>query len=155
MITAALTVGTAHHRASMAFCNRLIADGAIVSFSELTTLEIMQFYRTLAGRLDTEAQRRQDLHHWDTRPHVRATWLERGFVQFQRLTASFDLARAMQLRRQLAVDARALMASCNLPSYDAAHVATALAASMTDLAAVDAHFARAGHLLHVHIVRDG
>lgn len=63
VITAALTVGTAHHRASLAFRNRLIADDAIVFFSELTTLEIMQFYRALAGRLDMEAQRRRGLYH--------------------------------------------------------------------------------------------
>ncbi len=47
-----------------------------------------------------------------------------------------------------------LMASCNLGSYDAAHVATALAAGATEIAAVDGHFSRASHLIAVRLIRD-
>lgn len=68
--------------------------------------------------------------------------------------SEFTLVTEYGLTRTILDSATDLMASCNLGSYDAAHVATALAAGASEIAAVDGHFSRASHLIAVRIIRD-
>jgi len=58
----------------------------------------------------------------------------------------------LPLRKPLWQQSIDLMSLYGLESYDAAHVATALQAGLSDLATVDGKFARVSEL-HVHIIR--
>lgn len=68
--------------------------------------------------------------------------------------SGFTLVTEYGLTRTILDSASDLMASCNLGSYDAAHVATALASGATEIAAVDGHFSRVNHLIAVRLIRD-
>jgi predicted nucleic acid-binding protein len=142
-----------HHRASDAFCQQLFAANTPVYYSDLVRLEYAHFYRGLQSRVDAATRVRFRLHRWD-RQSVRARWMAYGFEQFDDLLRQFASAHEVALTRAIVDDARQLMIDYNLNSYDAAHVAAALAVGVPALAAVDGHFVRVASLLTVHIVRD-
>jgi predicted nucleic acid-binding protein len=73
---------------------------------------------------------------------------------FDNLMAQANHVREIALDRAILGAANDLMATCNIGSYDAAHVATALAVGATEVAAVDGHFSRVSHLIPVRLIRD-
>lgn len=154
LLVTALVSNIEHHQAAIDFCNLLIADGATVYISELVRLEFSNSYRRLIGSLPPDVFREHGLRRWDKSATVRQRWLDRGKESLEDLVLRFERTLEVQLTRELIDEAHRLMGSHNLQSYDAAHVATAIAAGATDLAAVDGHFERADGLVTVHIVRD-
>ena len=149
--TAAIQPAVEHHEAAISFCERTIAARSSVYFSELMRLEYAQALRALSTTVDEATRRAFRLHRWD-QVGVRRQWMEYGSQRLDVFLSQFDWVE-VALDRDAINAARDLMISCNLSSYDAAHVATALSLGITDLAAVDGHFERASHLLTIHTVR--
>lgn len=153
VITTALVESIGHHRAALDYCQRLGAERSSVCYSELLRLEYAHFLRVLPAQLDPVTIRTYDLHRWD-RLSVRERRFRRGWEQFDTFMSGFTLVTEYGLTRTILDSASDLMASCNLGSYDAAHVATALASGATEIAAVDGHFSRVNHLIAVRLIRD-
>ncbi|HUG15325.1 MAG TPA: PIN domain-containing protein, partial [Thermomicrobiales bacterium] len=106
---------------------------------------------TMALRLTDSTYREFRLDRWD-QIRVRQRWVDYGNDLLEVFLREYRWVE-VALDRDIIDEARQLMVSCNLSSYDAAHVATALSLGITDLAAVDSHFEHAGHLLTVHTIR--
>jgi hypothetical protein len=107
----------------------------------------------LPPQLDSETFRSHGLHRWDEQP-VRERWYRRGWGQFDNFINQFARVTEIGLSRSILDSTNDLMGSCNLGSYDAAHVATALMFGATEFASVDGHFSRVSHLIAVRLIRD-
>jgi predicted nucleic acid-binding protein len=153
VVTTALLPSINHHSAALEYCRNVAEQRGSVCFSELLRLEYAQFLRIVPSRLDIATQRAQGVHRWD-RQSVRERWFRRGWDQFDGFTEQFARTTEFGITRNILDTAIDLMVSCNLGSYDAAHVATALASGATEIATVDGHFSRVSHLIAVRIVRD-
>jgi predicted nucleic acid-binding protein len=152
VVTAAI-VAAENHRAAHEYWQELALADAAICFSELLRLEYAHFLRGLPARLDYTTQRGFGLHHWE-RQSVRENWYRLGWRLFDDLMSHIGYVREIALDRSILDFSNDLMAACNIGSYDAAHVATALAVGATELAGVDGHFSRVSHLIPVRIVRD-
>jgi predicted nucleic acid-binding protein len=153
LLTAA-TISIEHHDAAEAFCHQLVASDALVYISDLVRLEYLQAVRRLQEAVDAATRQEFQLQLWGTRPEVRRRWIDANVRQRDSLLDQFSQVREISVDSELVAEAQTLMATCNLESCDAAHVAACLAAGVPDLAAIDRHVARASQLLRIHIVRD-
>jgi predicted nucleic acid-binding protein len=152
VVTAAI-VAAENHRAAQEYWQELALSGASICFSELLRLEYAQFLRGLPSRLDYASQRTFGLHRWE-RQTVRENWFRLGWRLFEDLMAGVSYVREIALDRSILDTSNDLMIACNIGSYDAAHLATAIEAGAIELAAVDGHFTRASHLMSVRLIRD-
>ena len=153
LITAAMIESVENHVAARDFCARLVADNATVWISELVRLEYLHFLRLICPKLAPEIIRQYGLNNWH-RIGVRRNWIALNMADFDAFMSQFAVAHELALTRGIVDEGQRLMIDLNLPSNDAAHVATALAVATRDIAAIDAHFSRAQGSLTVHIVRD-
>ena len=152
VVTAAM-VAAENHRAALEYWQELALADASVCFSELLRLKYAHFLRGLPSRLGYATQRTFGLHRWE-RQSVRENWYRIGWRLFDNLMSQVGHVRETALDRSILDTSNDLMATCNIGSYDTAHVATALAVGATELAAVDGHFSRASHLMTVQRIRD-
>jgi predicted nucleic acid-binding protein len=153
LLSAAIVGHSAHHPAAQAFCEHLIAADVPIVVSELVYLEYANFLRTLVGRLPPAVARSHGLHRWERSPPIRERWLGAGMTELDTFMRRFAAVDTLALTQPTIDAARLIMATCNLASYDAAHVVTALSAGASHLAAVDDHFSRAGQFLEVAVIR--
>jgi predicted nucleic acid-binding protein len=151
LLTTAVFRPIVHHEAAERFSQDVLLSGRSVYISELIWLEYAHALRSMSSNIDEATQREYHLHRWDL-AHVRSRWVNHGVALLRAFLARFDTYE-VPFERHIVDDAIEIMVSCNLSSYDAAHVATALSLGITELAAVDSHFERASHLLTVHTVR--
>jgi predicted nucleic acid-binding protein len=84
---------------------------------------------------------------------VREDWLRTGLRQFEQLLGQFPESYLVALSDEIVEQAVSLMARFHLKSFDAIHVATAMAAGVDAIAAIDADFERVADL-PVVIVRN-
>lgn len=151
LLTTAIFPPVEHHQAAERFSDNVLRSGASVYISELIWLEYAHALRRMSANIDEVTRREFRLERWDL-THVRHRWIDYGISLLRDFLARFDTYE-VPIERSMMDLALEIMVSCNLSSYDAAHVATALSLGVTDLAAVDGHFERASHLLTVHTIR--
>ena len=155
VVVTAMVPGIPHHGACAAFCEALRQERTRVVYSQLLRLEFIQvWFRLPAGSyLSTEDVKIHRLRAWDRSPTVRAAWMTHGIEQLERFLDRFG--EILELPFNLAVWRASVnvMARHRLRSNDAAHVATARIAGLTDLATVDDDFRRATDL-RLWLLRD-
>jgi predicted nucleic acid-binding protein len=93
------------------------------------------------------------LQHWGTRTDVRERWLRHGLHLFEQLIDQFSRAFVIPLNDAIIDRGVTLMARYHLKSYDAIHVASAIEAGLSDIAATDGDFARVTEIT-VHLTFD-
>lgn len=151
-LTTAIYSSLKHHRAAAAFAQRLFADNTTVYISELVRLEFAQSLKKLCSQVDQATRDHFRLQHWD-RQDVRERWIEVGVSLLDSFLSQFNYVE-LSITPAIVEDACSLMGKVNLSSYDATHVALALAAGVSNLAANDDHFERASGLLTFHHTYD-
>ncbi len=156
VVAAAISSGDPHSVACTTFCGRLARDNVRVYFSQLLRLEIAQFIRKLAtdprSVVSPSLYQQYQLRDFGTDSGIRQQWMQFGMAQFDALLGTFYRVFELPLRKQIWQQSIDLMSLYGLESYDAAHVATAFRAGLSDLATVDGKFARVSGL-HVHTIR--
>jgi predicted nucleic acid-binding protein len=153
VITTALAPGLPHHRAARDFCDGVIHDRNPVAFSELLRLEYAHYLRAIPGSYDPATLRSLGLHRWE-REDVRRRWLRSGFSDFERFVSQFAAISEVMLTRDIIDYATDLMIICNLGSYDAADVATAISIGASRIATLDKQFVRARSVIDVQIIAE-
>lgn len=83
---------------------------------------------------------------------VRQQWMQFGMGEFDALLRIFSVVYEVPYRSAIWQHSLQLMALHNLRSYDAAHIATALATNVADFARVDSDYTRVSGL-RIHIIR--
>jgi predicted nucleic acid-binding protein len=148
VVATALVPGIPHHRACADFCEALRQERTRVVYSQILRLEFVQVWSRLPAGLylPAEVVRTHRLRAWDRNPSIRVAWMAHGVDQLERFVDRF--AESLEIPFNLAIWRASVevMARHRLRSNDAAHVATARIAGLTDLASVDDDFRRATDL---------
>lgn len=156
LVIAAIVRGSDHSLQSTEFCDRLIARGSRVYFSQILRLELSEAIRRLAAspdRLPPDIRHAHQLEAWDTNLLVRQSWMDFGVQQFEALVDRF--AEAFELPFRLRTWQRSIdvIVDHRLRSLDALHVATAREYRLRHLATTDGDFKRVADL-RVWLIQD-
>ena len=125
--------------------DQLIRDQTTVYVSQLTRPEFLQSLVAIANipaMLPQRVRRAHRLHRWGDVEQVREQWLQHGLEDLETLYEDFAAVHEVGIDSVLSESARSLMARYNLKSYDAFHVAAAIAVGAPDLVTLDADFLR-------------
>lgn len=154
VIVAAIIGGDPHSLACASYCADLAANNSAIYFSELVRLEVAHVIRRLAttNAAPPHLHQHYRLGRFSANRAVRQQWIDFGMEEFDTLLRTFSIVYEVPYQRAIWQHAVQLMALHNLRSYDAAHVATALAADVADFASVDSDYVRVS-ALRIHIIR--
>lgn len=154
VFVAAIIGGDPHSAACTRYCADLAAHNATVCFSELARLEIAHVIRRLAttNAAPQDLYRHYRLSRFNTNRMIRQRWMQFGMGEFDALLRTFFVAYEAPYQSAIWRQSIQLMALHNLRSYDAAHIATALALGVADFTSVDGDYARVSGL-HIHVIR--
>jgi predicted nucleic acid-binding protein len=153
LVTTAMTTDIEQHEAARVYCENLVRQSSAVTFSELLRLEFAHHLRVVVRSLHPQTIRLYGLHRWEREP-IRRHWIDTSFNRFETFLSLFADVQEVRLTREIIEYANELMITCNLDSYDAAHVATALATGATRIVTLDRHYERVRHIIDVHIIPD-
>jgi predicted nucleic acid-binding protein len=140
VVMVAIVPNSLYDEASRDFCERLIAQGCTVYFSQILRLELSEAGRklaTISGRVSADLRREYRLDDWERDVSVRRAWLFFMADEFELLPARF--AEVLELPFDEAIWLRSVevMAERQVRSHDAVHLATAYENRLTCFATTD------------------
>lgn len=156
LVVAAMIVGSPHHRAARAYCERLTLERSNVYFSQFLRVELLQAIRSIATDPDAlpgVIRRRNRLGKWGFDDQARRAWFAYGTAQFEQLMSQFDTVLELPFTLEAWRRCAAIMWRHQIKSYDAFHAATALEHGVRTFASLDKHFSRVAGL-RVELVRN-
>lgn len=140
---AATVIGARRHIPARQYCESLKDSGAIVCFSTLLRIEFLHALVGIAndpGQLIESTRRKARLHRWGDFPEARREWLSHWSRELDALITIFDSYREISFDSALIPAIGDLMAELQLKSYDATHLASALAVGADTFATLDSDF---------------
>ncbi|HKG27284.1 MAG TPA: PIN domain-containing protein [Thermomicrobiales bacterium] len=156
VVVAAIIPGSQFSSGCGAFCDRLIAEGCEVYFSQILRLELTEAIRKLAtipGRAPADLYSRFRLNDWDRNPSVRRQWMHFGVRQFDALLERFAVVYELPFRPPIWLRSVEIMADRQLRSHDAVHLATAYEYRLATFATTDDEFLKVPNL-DIRLIRD-
>lgn len=144
VLVAAGIGGLIHSGSCPEYCNRLVAAGTHVHFSQIVRLEFAAVIARLPRdtRLPEGLRREYRLGRWDQSPDVHERWMRFGARQLDALVGHFGQRTEAVFDRAVWLDSLDVMARHRLRSHDAIHVATARQAGVRTFATLDDDFRR-------------
>jgi predicted nucleic acid-binding protein len=153
LITAATSRAFSHHEKALAFSAESVIAKRNVLVSEFMRVEYGHHLRVVERWMDRQSFRSHGLHRWD-RESIRRRWVTQGMTALDAFLHQFASVQEVSLSRDIIDQAAEIMVICNLDSYDAAHVATALTAGASRIVTLDRELVRARSVIDVFLIPD-